>query len=989
MSNLPVTVIPTIGPDFGREVVQAPQGLSVSAIVDMALPELKDSDRSRLRVWLVSERGEMLLSEPGTWDRIYPAPGARVMIRIVAGKNALRSVLQIVVLIAAFAIGQFWVGPALAGLTGSALLGQIGAGVATAGLALAGQLAINRFIPPAQPAAQAAGQEQQVERPLYQISDWRNQSTPDGVVPSILGEVRVAPVFAAPSYSEIVGDEQYLRTFFLFGYGQVELSDFRIKDTPLENFDGVQIEVREGLDTDEPVTLYPSQVIQDSLGVELRRDQIRNSVGTIISAGPITPVTRFTAADCTEVNLLFHFPSGLIKYNDQGTAQTQSVDVSIRQRPASGGDWQDVTTLGFRARKSEGFFRQYKWTLPSRGRWEIEVARTTNERDTPNQSDRVSWLGLQSFRPEYPINFPKPLAVVAVRVKATYQLNSSLENFNALAKRVIPDWDHDTQSWITRATRNPASHFRHILQGPENTWPEPDSAIDLEAIQDWHDFCRLKDLKYDRDRSFEASTWDALTEIAVAGRATPRYDGTKWSVVIDRPQDLVVAHIDSRNSRNFTWSRDYVETPDAFRVRFLDKTADYQQRERIVRWPGHTGPIDITEELLLPGKTDPDEIWFETRRRQYETIYRPDVFSAVQDGAVRTATRGDLVKGNYTVLAKEMAALRVKSVHGQAVSLDGQVEMESGKSYALRFMRQIGEGESATFESVLRTVRTEPGISDTVHFSDGGHVPPSGALVQFGIAGEESIDLLIHGVQAGDQMTNVLSMLAHAPEIDTLTDAEIPPAWNGRAGGDASGDTAAPAVPVVGSIETNLDINGDPDGLQVLLSPGLGGAAVETYTLRHRLLGAGVWQEASGAAGAGVIEITGYSEGDTIEMQSQATSGFGIGGAWSDTFSAVVVRDLSDAPLPPTTATVVGGTGSATINVSTPNDTGIAGIRISYSANSDGSFETVLVTFAASANGNYNRVESVPAGTWYFFANTLSSNGTPSPAFALGQATIT
>ncbi|ADZ70130.1 host specificity protein J [Polymorphum gilvum] len=981
-SSARVAVIPVLGPDAGRRELVCPQGLSVAEIVAFALPELADVQRRRLRVWLVDGRGELLLADPDLWPRIRPRAGVRVMIRIVPGNDTLRNVLLIAVAVAATAIGQVWVGPALATATGSALFGQIAGAVAAAGLAVAGSMLVNALIPP----KVAAGQTQQSEKPLFQISSWQNSLTLDGVVPSVLGKVRIAPVFAAPSYSEIVGDDQYVRALFTFGYGRVQLSELKIKDTPLSAFDEVETEIREGLASDDPVTLYPSQVIEDGLGAELRRDRERDDAGTITGTGPVTPVARFTAGDCTEANVILHFPGGLIHYDGGGTARTASVEIRIRQRPAAGGDWEEVETITFSAKKREGFFRQYRWTLPERGRYEIEMARITDEAIDANTSDRVVWLALQSFRPEYPLNFGPPLSLVAVRVKATYQLNSSLESFNAVAERLIPDWDHETQSWVTRATRNPASHFRHVLQGPENTWAEPDSAIDLQALTDWHDFCRIKGLKYDRDRNFEASTFDALAEIAAAGRASPRYDGTRWSVVVDRPSELVIAHVNSRNSRDFAWRRSYIEPPDAFRVRFLDETADYQQRERIVRWPGHAGDITVTEELELPGKTDPDEIWIEARRRQYEAIHRPDIFTAVQDGAVRTATRGDLVKASYEVLKRTFAALRVTAVRGQTISLDGWVEMEAGGAYAVRFMKQVGSGDAATFQSVLRTVRTDAGTRDSLTLSGAGDMPEAGVIVQFGEAGAESLDLVIAGVQAGEQMSNVLTMLAAAPIIDTLTDAEVPPAWNGRAGGDAAASVAVPAVPVVSSIETHFT-GATADGLTVLLVPGTGGATPATYTLRHRISGGVTWSEASVPAG-GAIVVTGYADGDTVEIQRRATSKEGYVSAWSATVSADVAAEPVVPPLPITTGTVTGGVEEAAFGLSTPNDPSIAKIALSYSAYEDGASSVAIVTFEAAANSNYTRTEAVPSGAWFFFARTLTADDVVSPVFALGGATV-
>ena len=955
-SLTPVLALPGLSPDERRIELEMPAGLTVAEIVSSTLPGLADQAMDRARVWLVSNAGETLLSSRRLWRRIRPRPGVRVVIRLAPAGDELRSVLLIAVSIAATAIGQMWVGPAIATATGSAMLGQIGAAVAVAGLTIAGGALVNALIPP-----QQAGGSQQSEKPLFSISGWQNTAAPDGVLASLLGKLRVAPVFAAPSYTEVIGDDQYLRALFTFGYGPVELSDLRIKDTPLSNFEDVEYEIREGYAYDDPVTIYPSQVIQDSLGAELRRDRIRNASGDITGTGPETPVSRFTAGDATEACVLIQFPSGLIAYqtsgDNAGDPKSRSVQIRVEARPASGGSWSTIKTLSFSAKKREGFFRSYRWTLASRGRWEIRLTRVTHEAAESNVADRTVWAALQSFRPEYPINFDKPLCLIAIRVRATYQLNAMLDTFNALAERKILDWDHETEEWVERKTRNPASHFRHVLQGPEIAYPESDSAIALEQIQEWHDFCRLKGLKYDRNRDFDGSVWDALTEIAAAGRAAPRYDGSRYGVVIDRPQDLVVAHINSRNSRDFSWERNYLRPPHALRTQFLDETSDYQVRERVVRWPGYVGEISVTEELPMPGKTDPDEIWIELRRRQYEIIHRPDVFEAVQSGAVRTATRGDFVKGSYETLKKTLAALRVSAVRDQYVTLDGWVEMQPGTDYAIRFMHQVGEGEEATFESVIRTVRTEAGRTDSFALTGEGDVPAHGEIVQFGVLGEESIDLVVSGTQAGDGMTTVLRMLAQAPIIDQLTDAEVPPAWNGRAGSDAGAIISLPAVPSITSIETHYtdDI---ADGLIVLIEPGAGSTAtVASFTLQHRLSGETAWTIMSAIpAGDGGATVTGYGPGDIIEIQVLATSAAGYPSAYADPVYGTVASP-EPAPDPVPSASVVGGMGAAFINYSTPAGPNFETVRIYRNSVNDFGTSVSVATLTGAPLSSYSHVD--------------------------------
>ena len=73
--------------------------------------------------------------------------------------------------------------------------------------------------------------------------------------------------------------------------------------------------------------------------------------------------------------------------------------------------------------------------------------------------------------------------------------------------------------------------------------------------------------------------------------------------------------------------------------------------------PGLVGAPQLTEELVLPGKTDPAEIWREGRRRFYEALHRPDTFTCVMEGAARVATRGDLVMASWDVLARTQIKL--------------------------------------------------------------------------------------------------------------------------------------------------------------------------------------------------------------------------------------------------------------------------------------------------------------------------------------------
>ncbi len=921
--NIPVMAMPLLDPAAGRIDIDVPYGKTVQEIVSAVLPHAREVDLAQMRVTLVDARG-IAAVERHCWGRVRPKAGVRVIIRIIPGKSLLKSLLSIVVSVVAVALGQFWA-PAVAGAFGIST--ATAAGIIGLGVTVLGGLLINALIPPTKPKDRNGNQ-------IYTISGWQNRFDPNGVIPDIMGKVRYAPPFAATSYTEIVGDIQYIRAVFNFGYGGpygMALSDFRIGDTDLADFDEVQTEVREGLSTDQPLTLYPKQVVEESIGAELARSKPRNDAGKVVP-GPAkdSPVIRATGADASGASVIVGFPAGLGRVNDEGEKKNVTVQIRIRQRKANTVDWTLVQTLNITASKLEGLYRQYTWDFPERGRWEIELDRLTDEHTSSTTQSRSTWIALQTLRPEYPLNLDKPLALVAVRVKATYQLNGQLDNFNAIASKRCLDWDSAGGAWVVRESSNPAAWYRYALQSPANPRPVTDAGIDLDVIQDWHGYNTLKGLKYDKVQEEDRLLREVLGEITGAGRASQRHDGVKWTVIVDRPQDLVVDHISPRNSWQFKASRTYFDPPDGFRVSFLDATNDYKPAERLVPWPGHSGPIQLTEALELPGKTDPGEIWIEARRRMYEALYRLDNYTATQGGAARVATRGDLVMGSFDVLERTQVAARVVSVSGKLIELDESVTMAGDRSYAIRF-RVYSDGDDTIGTSVVRQVVTIEGSSHAVMLKGNeGERPLIGDLAHFGQMLTESFPVVVTRVESGQDFTAIYRMVDAAPIIDELTDEEVPPAWSGRVGDEVGDPTGAPPTPTFTSIQTGLSETDVSGGLIVQLSPGSGSIVTSQFRLQHRLTGASVWNTVDFPASDGGVSVEGYATGNPVQLRAAAISPAGTVGAFTTVVSVTIGND--DAPIPmalDSTAVSIGALlGGASILFATTDNAATAQIQI-------------------------------------------------------------
>jgi predicted phage tail protein len=955
MAFTPVLVAPHFDPTVGRESIDVPEGLTLAQIVDYAMPGLAPSDRAQLRVTVASPAGAYVVPH-GIWAFTRPKTGMQVILRLIPSGDGARAVLSAVVAIGAIALGQFWAGQMIA----TAGLGQslLATGLA-AGLSVVGNMLVNALVPAQQvkPLSQSAYSEQSA----YSINGWSNTARPGEPVPYVLGRMRMAPPFAATSYTEIYGDDQYVRALFCFGYGPLSIEDIRIGDVSIDDYEDVQIEVREGYDDDDPVTRNPRQGVEDpdAGGVELVREYPRTTTGTADTAQEAveSPIVRSTATNATACTVIIGFPQGLFTIDDDGDRRLETVDVRIRQRQTSADAWEEVETLTISAHRRELFYRAHTWDLPSRGRWQIEVTRMTPEsvgtKKVPTKVSTTALAALQSHRPEYPIAFGKPLALVAVRVRATHQLNGQLDNLNALVSRVAPTWDGT--EWIDGSvTRNPAAAMLHALRGPMNPFPATDAEIDWDALQTWYDFCEAKGLSYDFIHEVGEPLGDVLRQIGAAGRANPRHDGLRWTVVIDAPSDLVVDELSPRNASSFQWTRTYFDPPHAFRVPFYDETNNYEMAERIVPWPGYEGSIDLTETLELPGKTNPDEVWIEARRRQYELLHRADELTCVQSGMARTATRGDQVAVSIDMITRTQIAARVREVRGALVVLDTAVEMVSGADYGIRF-RVFDEADTVG-QSVVRSVQTVAGQRSALRVLGEGDLPEVGMLVHFGEIETESHMMRIRAEEAGAEMSRVFRLVPAAPEIDALTDAEVPPAWDAAIGDALDLSTIVPAVPYFSAILSGSEQTAAAGQIIVTMAPGYGSAGVvDVYLLSHRLSGATTWTTVEVSAASATAVIDAYAKDNVVELTVEARSADGTLSGVSD-ISEITVG-ATDIPEALSDVAITPGYGTIAVSCTAPEDALRAGIRVLRGATSVVSLATDvsgLVSIAASGSVTFN-----------------------------------
>jgi len=470
--------------------------------------------------------------------------------------------------------------------------------------------------------------------------------------------------------------------------------------------------------------------------------------------------------------------------------------------------------------------RSKAWAVPE-GQYDVRLRRITPDTDDVKIADKVYWTALRSIEPGVPVVIDG-CGLIAMRIKASDQLSGVVDTFNCRVRNLVQDWDSSTGTWVERASSNPASQFRALLQGRGTRKPLPDSQINLEDLQEWHEACAAKGWQFNAVIDFGGTLWDRLVDIAAAGRAVPANRDGKWTVVRDIAQTVPRQHFTPRNSWGFKGRKSFPDATHGLRVKFEDRNDAYNpDAERIVLADGYQlGGFDAwgvshpeypaatnLETLELFGVTSADEAFMHGRYHLAVATNRPEVYELSCDVEHLVCTRGDMVLVTHDVPQFGSMSGRIKDMvfSGSdltALVLDDLVTMDLARTWGIKV-------RLATGEVWYRQVVAIDGETDTVTLlvplDVGQTMPRAGDLFGFGPVGQETREMVVKSIEPDSSMNARLTLIDHAPEIHDADVGTIPP-YDPGITVDADYN-AAPENPVIESIRSDdYVMTRDPDG---------------------------------------------------------------------------------------------------------------------------------------------------------------------------------
>lgn len=788
------------------ESTLAPYGSNITQIVNSVFPARYIGAEVGA---LVTINNEVVPRE--MWHRVRPKLGAVVKVNVVpqggGGKGGmLGTILTIAVMVAAPYLGASALG-AFSGLGVGALSSlsvggiTITASAVGAAISTVGMMAIAALVPP--PKQSAVGTPQLSTKQAQYIEGASNALNPWGRIPILLGTRRVFPPQCARPWLENVGDDQYSRQLFTWGYGKVSITNEKFGETPVTNFDDFETEHKLDGDLNDGTSLYSNDVDYQQYNVLL----VPEASYTV----------RTTHTDTDEALIDLTWPQGIVWIRQNGRKDPREIVYSIQFREVgSVGAWTNIADYTIKAATNEAIRRSVRAVFPSRSQYDIRIRRVTPAFVSTSTFDAAYLSAIKSITHVNPVNLDN-ISGTAMRIRATEQMNGAVESYNAIASSLIKSYDEDTETWVDDvASSNPADIYRYVLQSSANNNALLDAEINIEDLEAWHEYCTEQGYTFDAFIDGDVSVAQVLSDVAAAGSATPAIVDGLRTIIIDKTGKDVVQIVTPRNSWNYSGTMLFQELPHAYRVQFPNKDQGYQQDERIVYDDGYDeSNATIFEILELPNTVTSEQAFKNARRYIATARLRPETHTFSMDVESIYFLRGDRIVLEHDVPVVGVGDARVKEVvldmsnNVVGIHIDDTITIPQNGTYYCRI--RLADG---TF--VYQQINVVQGFYTYLEFTtpfprpelDDVDLLNVGDLLIVVEAGAE-LDLIVTRISPKDDLSAEITAVNYAPEIFTAESAPIPPFTSGLT---VPLEFIRPLAPVFVSVESGVEaflINSD------------------------------------------------------------------------------------------------------------------------------------------------------------------------------------
>ena len=484
----------------------------------------------------------------------------------------------------------------------------------------------------------------------------------------------------------------------------------------------------------------------------------------------------------------------LIDQDDRGKRKGHSVTVQVQYREVGETTWLSPTltattgpsansngSIVIGASVNQPIRHGFRWSVNPRAQYDVRVRRVSADETDDFHFSGTVWSALRTFTNRAPIDFPVPLAMSEIEIRATGQLTGGLDPISGIVEAEAEEWDSTLNTWGTAYTRNPASAFRLALQSPARRNVAADDDIDLDALADFAEFCDDNGYKFDHTHDVTKGLWEVLSDICGVARASPDFVDGKWTVIVDDGAQLVRQHFTPINASNFEMKRIFETLPHALRLTFKNEDKDFLTDELIVYADNYgEGTATVIPALDPIGIVDSDHVWKWGRFHLAQTELRREAWSFEAGDEHLVIRRGSRFTCQHDVLSVGLAAARVKSTTLDSNGDITEIEIDTpihfpkdGVGYSAN-VRTVDDDQILVALDNTGGEDTDPQTTLELSSPLDGEIEAD-ALLSVGETGSVTIDALCVGITPGPDFT---ASVVAVPYQEGVYDAEtgtIPP----------------------------------------------------------------------------------------------------------------------------------------------------------------------------------------------------------------------
>lgn len=480
------------------------------------------------------------------------------------------------------------------------------------------------------------------------------------------------------------------------------------------------------------------------------------------------------------------FRAYIRQYNIFGNDVWQSYwDWIGQSEPIIGGSFIADSTSGlvtFSGNSQRAVYAQIKFKPRNTNQIKVRITRIRSYGGHSFQVfDDMSWQTLTTRFDREPIKTTKRHTFIEVKIKATDQLNGSLDNINSVVTSVLDVYDDVLQTWSKQATVNPAWIFADLLTGEVNKNAIAKTRLDTSSLITWKDFCEEvpappPSQSFEKQRfecnfvlDFDTTLATILNRVCNAAQASLTLNNGLYGVLVDKLVTVPVQIFTPRNSWDFKSIRNYTPLPDAMRVKYIDSYTDWSQKEVIVYSDG----FDFTtatkfEDFETFAVTNFEQAWRYGRYNLAQAKLRQENITINVDFEHLVCTRGDYVKLQHDVMKVGGKPARIKTVNTMTnrVTIDDAFQSIPMASYAYTFRNENGiDGGTMIIID-----------SDTAELT--GPLPTVGDLFVWGEVDSVTIDCIVKSIVPNEDLTAQLTLVEKADAIHSAESTDTLPGYD-------------------------------------------------------------------------------------------------------------------------------------------------------------------------------------------------------------------